>query len=30
MSAADLKYAMTGWLDPTDPELWDAYVTFMP
>lgn len=29
-SAEDLKYAMTGWLDATDPELWDAYVTFMP
>ena len=29
-SAEDLKYAMTGWLDATDPKLWDAYVTFMP
>jgi Putative transmembrane protein (PGPGW) len=29
-SEKDRKYAMTGWLDATDPELWDAYVTFMP
>lgn len=29
-SAKDQRYAMTGWLDATDPELWDAYVTFMP
>lgn len=29
-SAEDLRYAMTGWLDATDPRLWDAYVTFMP
>lgn len=29
-SAEDLKYAMTEWLDATDPRLWDAYVTFMP
>lgn len=30
MSPKDRRYAMTGWLDATDPELWDAYVTFMP
>jgi hypothetical protein len=29
-SEKDRRYAMTGWLDATDPELWDAYVTFMP
>ncbi len=29
-SAEDLRYAMTGWLTATDPDLWDAYVTFMP
>ncbi|MEP7369623.1 MAG: PGPGW domain-containing protein [Dermatophilaceae bacterium] len=29
-SEKDRQYAMTGWLDATDPELWDAYVTFMP
>jgi hypothetical protein len=29
-SEKDRKYARTGWLDATDPELWDAYVTFMP
>ena len=29
-SGEDLQYATTGWLDANDPELWDAYVTFMP
>ncbi|MFC7488128.1 PGPGW domain-containing protein [Knoellia sp. CPCC 206453] len=29
-SEKDRDYATTGWLDATDSELWDAYVTFMP
>jgi hypothetical protein len=29
-SEKDRRYATTGWLDATDPLLWDAYVTFLP
>lgn len=29
-SQADLKYAMTGYLDATEPRIWYAYVAFMP
>ena len=29
-SENDRRYARTGWLDATNAELWDAYVTFMP
>lgn len=29
-SEKDRKYALTGRLDATDPDLWNAYVTFMP
>jgi hypothetical protein len=25
----DRQYAMSGWLDARDPQLWDALVTFM-